>query len=86
MVKVSYSGLYGIRHERDYEEHIAEGDLVKTGPNAYPYFHVLAVHGDRAWLRNVQTGMDGVVDLNRCRKVNGAPADGLPQPPGLSPS
>ena len=84
MVKVSYSGLYGIRHERDYEEHIAEGDLVKTGPNAYPYFHVLAVHGDRAWLRNVQSGMDGVVDLNRCRKVNGAPADGLP--PGLNPS
>ena len=84
MVKVSYSGLYGIRHEREHEEHIAEGDLVGTGPNAYPYFSVLAVHGDRAWLRNIQTGMDGIVDLNRCRKVNGAPAD-VP-PPGVSPA
>ena len=86
MVKVSYSGLYGIRHERDYEEHIAEGDLVRTGPNAYPYFTVLAVHGERAWLRNVQSGMDGIVDLNRCRKVNGAPAGVLSQQPGVSPS
>ncbi len=73
MAQVSYSGLFGIRHERDYEEHIAEGDLVRTGTNAFPYFTVLAVSGQRAWLRNVQNGMDGIVDLDRCRKVNGAP-------------
>ncbi len=73
MAQVSYSGLFGIRHEREYEEHIAEGDLVRTGPNAFPYFTVLAVSGQRAWLRNVQNGMDGIVDLDRCRKVNGAP-------------
>ena len=73
MLKVSYSDLFGIQHERGYEEHIAEGDMVRTGSNSGPFFRVLAVDGDRAWLRNVQNGMDGIVDVNRCRKVNGAP-------------
>jgi len=74
MVQVSYSDLYGIRHERDYEEHIAEGDTVSSGGNSGPYFTVMAVNAGRAWLRNVQSGMDGVVDLSRCRKVDRAPA------------
>jgi hypothetical protein len=74
MQAISYSALFGVDHERDYEEHIAEGDMVSTGRNAGPYFNVLAVNGDRAWVRNITTAIDGIVDLKRCRKVNGAPA------------
>ena len=77
MKAVSYSDLFGIRHVRDYDEHIQEGDMVCSGPNSGPYFVVLAVNGERAWVRNSQNGIDGIVDVNRCRKVNGAP----PAPP-----
>ena len=73
MKTVSYSDLFGIRHVRDYDEHIQEGDMVRSGPNSGPYFVVLAVKGEKAWVRNPQNGTDGIVDLNRCRKVNGAP-------------
>lgn len=71
MVQVSYSDLYGIGHERDYEEHIQAGDLVRTGPNLFPHYTVVAVDGDKAWLRNIQSGMDAIANLNRCRRING---------------
>lgn len=73
MQATSYSAVFGIDHELDPEAQLAEGDMISTGRNAGPYFHVLAVDGDRAWVRNVQTAMDGIVDVKRCRKVNGAP-------------
>ena len=34
-------------------EPVAVGDIVKTGPNDYPRFKVIAIDGDRAWIRNV---------------------------------
>ena len=74
MVQVSYSDLFSIQHERDYEEDIRVGDLVRTGPNLFPHYEIIAVHGDKAWVRNVQTGLDGLTSVNRCRKINGAPA------------
>jgi len=73
-VQVSYSDLFQIQHERDYEEEIRAGDLVRTGPNLFPHYEVIAVHGDKVWVRNVQTHLDGLTSLNRCRKINGAPA------------
>ena len=72
MVQVSYSDLYSIVHEREYDEHIEAGDTVRTGPNFHPHYTVIAVHGDKAWVRNVQDGRDGVTPLNRCRKINDA--------------
>jgi hypothetical protein len=66
---VSYSDLYAIKHERDYEEDIHPGDLVRTGPNLHPHYEVIAIHGDKAWVRNVQNGLDGVTNVNRCRKI-----------------
>ncbi|MGA0604775.1 hypothetical protein ACO2Q0_02140 [Phenylobacterium sp. VNQ135] len=69
----SYSDVFAIDHERGYEETIAPGDLVRTGPNLYPHFEVLAVHGDKAWVRNVLTGADHLAILTRCRKINGQP-------------
>lgn len=42
------------------------GDVVKTGPNDYPRFKVIAIDGDRAWLRNVISNEDAVVSLQEC--------------------
>jgi len=69
----SYSDVFFISHEREYEEDIHAGDLVRTGPNLFPHFEVLAVHGDKAWVRNVTTGADHLALLSRCRKINGQP-------------
>ncbi len=74
MANISYSNLYGIDHDAIDDSDIGVGDLVRTGPNAFPYFRVLAVFGDKAWVRNVQTGADGITFASRCRHVNGAPA------------
>jgi hypothetical protein len=31
----------------------------------------VAVNGDMAWVRDVQTGRDGLTQLKRCRRING---------------
>ncbi len=69
---MSYSDVWAIRLDRDYDEMIVVGDVVRTGMNTVPQFEVLAVHGDKAWLRNVHTKADGIAPLSRCRKI--APA------------
>ena len=74
MTLSSYSDIFSIRHDRDYDEDIQSGDLVRTGPNLFPHFEVIAVHGDKAWVRNVQDGGDHLALLSRCRKINGQPA------------
>ena len=74
MSPTSYSDIYAIDHDRDVEEDIQPGDMVRTGPNMYPHFTVIAVNGEKVWVRNVQTGVDGLTPLSRCRKINGAPA------------
>lgn len=76
MAQVSYSDLFGIAHERGYDEVIVAGDMVRTGPNLFPHFTVIAVDGDKVWVRNVQTGADALADLDRCRKINGPSASG----------
>lgn len=73
MSPTSYSDVFAIEHDRDFEEEIQPGDLVRTGPNLYPHYTVVAVSGDKAWVRNVQTGVDGLTPLVRCRKINGGP-------------
>jgi hypothetical protein len=69
----SYSDVFSISHEREYEEEICVGDLVRTGPNLFPHFEVVAVHGDKAWVRNVVNGADHLALVSRCRKINGQP-------------
>jgi hypothetical protein len=71
MTLSSYSDVFSISHEREYDEEILVGDLVRTGPNLFPHFEVVAVHGDKAWVRNVQNGADHLALLSRCRKING---------------
>jgi hypothetical protein len=65
----SYSDVFAISHEREYEEHIQAGDLVRSGPNLFPHFKVIAVNGDKAWVCDVQTGVDHLALLSRCRKI-----------------
>lgn len=65
----SYADLYSIRLERGYEEEIVVGDLVRTSENQWPRFTVIAIHGERAWVRNIDSGADGLTMLDRCRKV-----------------
>ncbi len=74
MVQVSYSNVFAIEHDRGYDEHIQAGDLVRTGGNSFPHFRVVAVAGDKAWVQNILTGLDGLTALSRCRRINGAPA------------
>lgn len=74
MAQISFSDVFSIDHQRGYDEDIQTGDLVRAGPNHFPHFTVMAVVGDKAWVRNVQTGADGIASVDRCRKINGAPA------------
>ncbi len=71
MVRSSYSDVFEISHEREFDEHIATGDLVRTGANAFPHYRVIAVYGDKVWVRDVQYGSDGITNLTLCRKING---------------
>ena len=65
----SYSDVFSINHDREYDENICAGDLVRSGPNLFPHFEVIAVNGDKAWVRNVQNGADHLALLSRCRKL-----------------
>lgn len=47
-------------------DQVRVGDIVKTGPNDYPRFTVVAIDSGRAWLRNVISGDDAVVSLAEC--------------------
>lgn len=47
-------------------EPVRVGDTVKTGPNDYPRFKVVAIDSGRAWIRNVANGDDAVVSLEDC--------------------
>ena len=47
----------------------AIGDLVRTGDNFHPQFHVIAVTEDRAWIRDTQHGADHIVPIDRCRRI-----------------
>jgi len=69
----SYSDVFSISHDRDYDEEILAGDIVRSGPNLFPHFEVIAVHGDKAWVRNVQNGADHLALLARCRKIQPQP-------------
>ncbi len=69
MSAISYADVFEIPTPDTADEEIAPGDLVRTGPNSHPYFAVVAVHGDTAWLRNVQSGQNALTPLARCRKL-----------------
>lgn len=69
MALSSYSDVFQIALDREHEEEIRVGDVVRTNANLYPRYEVIALNGDKAWLRNVQNGQDGIASLQRCRKI-----------------
>ena len=73
MTLSSYSDVFSINHDREYDEDIQVGDVVRTGANLHPHFEVVAVHGDKAWVRDLQNGSDHLALVSRCRKINGQP-------------
>ena len=73
MTLSSYSDVFSITHDREHDEEIHPGDVVRTGPNMFPHYEVIAVNGDKAWVRNVLNGADHLALLARCRKINGQP-------------
>lgn len=66
---MSYSDLFQIVHERDWHEDIVAGDIVRTGPNLFPHYMVVAVNGDTAWVQNTETGAQALTAINRCRRI-----------------
>lgn len=42
---------------------VAEGDIVMLGPNGAFTLEVVAVRGGKAWVRDLDDGRDGVVDV-----------------------
>jgi hypothetical protein len=69
MFPTSYSDVFKLEHEPPSAEEIGAGDLVRMGNNFHPHYEVIAVRGDAAWVREVQTGTDHLVRTDRCRKV-----------------
>jgi hypothetical protein len=69
MLLSSYSDVFSINHDHDCDDEIQAGDLVRSGPNFFPHFEVIAVSGDKAWVRDVQNGADHLALLSRCRKL-----------------
>jgi hypothetical protein len=50
---------------------VAEGDIVMLGPNAAFRLEVMAVRGDKAWVRDLDDGREGVVDVDSFRRFGG---------------
>ena len=47
---------------------VAEGDIVMLGPSGAFTLEVVAVRGDKAWVRDLDDGRDGVVDVASFRR------------------
>jgi hypothetical protein len=71
MSAVSYLDAYDVPEHHAGEDVIRPGDLIRTSQNYFPHYRVIAVHHDKVWVRNVETGVDGLTALTRCRKING---------------
>jgi hypothetical protein len=72
MSAISYSDVFEIEHNHPEPQPIAVGDRVRTGPNLFPHFEVIALSGETAWVRNVASGLDALLPVKRCRKVEDA--------------
>jgi len=65
----SYADVFSLALDPAQAEEIGPGDLVRSGPNLFPHYEVLAVHGEKAWVRNVQTGEHHLAMRTRCRRI-----------------
>ena len=64
------SGLWNLSNGLDAAPNdIRPCDRVCTGANVHPNHEVIAVYGDKAWIRDLRTGCDGITGLSRCHKA-----------------
>lgn len=64
--------LFGATHDAPAPAEVHEGDRVATGPNSYPTFVVVAIRGDRAWIRSLEgQAQDAIASLARLRPIAG---------------
>lgn len=66
---MSYADVFALKLDRVHHEDICPGDLVRTSANLFPHYQVIAVDGDKAWVRNVQSNKDDITALSRIRKI-----------------
>ena len=48
---------------------ICDGDLVSLDEGVRELYSVILVRDDRCWLRNLETGMDTLVNRRICRRI-----------------
>ena len=51
------------------EPEVHVGALCSHGGNRLPMYRVIAIYDGKAWLRDVNNGVDGVVELAHCHRV-----------------
>ncbi|MBV8682326.1 MAG: hypothetical protein JO111_17390 [Caulobacteraceae bacterium] len=69
MTLMTYLNLFHVERPV-YDEAISVGDTVTVGADQSRQFEVMALRGQKAWLRDSITGMDGIVVAVRCRLVS----------------
>ncbi|HEY2048780.1 MAG TPA: hypothetical protein VGH03_05530 [Caulobacteraceae bacterium] len=60
-----------------YDDAVAVGDTVTVGSDQFHQHEVMALRGQKAWLRDTDTGMDSIVVAVRCRLVSKSLLRGL---------
>jgi len=48
---------------------VCDGDLVSLDEGVQELFSVILVRDDRCWLRNLETGLDTLVNRRMCRRI-----------------
>lgn len=59
-----------LRHDEEDEAPIGAGDWVRTGLNIHPDYQVIAVSGDKAWIRDPDQGHEIIANLCRCHRID----------------
>ena len=45
------------------------GDICRHGPNRHPRYRVIHLYEGRIWLRDIDSGVDAVVDAGLCHTI-----------------
>ena len=58
-----------LKLDRPANDQVGPGDTIRTGENLYPQYRVIAIAGNRAWVRDVQYGTDHIIAIEACRRI-----------------
>jgi hypothetical protein len=65
----SAAALRVLDFSNDRAPDLCVGDLVRTGDNRYPHYEIVAISGNRAWIRDVQYDTDHVVPVEGLHRI-----------------